>query len=255
VGTAAVVTEVGSPSHLVVEGLSVRFGGFRALERVSLEAASDEVVGLIGPNGAGKTTLLNALTGVVAPDSGHVRLNGRDLTGAPAEVVARAGLARTFQNLRLFTDLSVRENVAVAAVAAARHRADRPAADVDRLLADAGLWSVRDRLAGELDYGSQRRLELARAAALSPSFLLLDEPTSGMSETESTAMIDHVRRTAANAGAGVLVIDHDLHFIIGVCDRIYVLDHGQLLAHGTTTEIQRDPRVIEAYLGSSAAPA
>jgi branched-chain amino acid transport system permease protein len=253
--SAASVSAVRSPSHLVVEELSVRFGGFRALERVSLEASSDEVVGLIGPNGAGKTTLLNALTGVIEPDSGLVRLNGRDLTAAPAEVVARAGLARTFQNLRLFTDLSVRENVAVAAVAAARHRADRPAADVDRLLADAGLWAVRDRLAGELDYGSQRRLELARAAALSPSFLLLDEPTSGMSETESAAMIDHVRRTAEDAGAGVLVIDHDLHFITGACDRIYVLDHGQLLAHGTTAEIQRDPRVIEAYLGSSAAPA
>ncbi|HWC69520.1 MAG TPA: ATP-binding cassette domain-containing protein, partial [Acidimicrobiales bacterium] len=131
----------------------------------------------------------------------------------------------------------------------------RPAADVERLLVEAGLWPVRDRVAAQLDYGSQRRLELARAAALSPLFLLLDEPTSGMSETESAAMIDHVRQTAARAGAGVLVIDHDLHFITGVCDRIYVLDHGQLLAHGTTAEIQRDPQVIEAYLGSSATPA
>jgi branched-chain amino acid transport system ATP-binding protein len=240
-----------APVRLVVDGLSVQFGGFRALDRVSLEAASDEVVGLIGPNGAGKTTLLNALTGVVSPDAGRVVLGERDLTGASAEDVARAGLARTFQNLRLFADLSVRENVAVAGLAAGHRGAARPAVDVDALLADAGLWAARDRLAGELDYGSQRRLELARAAALAPLFLLLDEPTSGMSESESAAMIDHVRRTASLAGSGVVVIDHDLHFITGVCDRIYVLDHGQLLAHGTTTEIQRDPRVIEAYLGSS----
>jgi branched-chain amino acid transport system permease protein len=249
----------GTPARLAVEDLSVRFGGFRALEAVSLEVGTGEVVGLIGPNGAGKTTLLNALTGVVAPDAGRVELDGVDLTGAPAEAVARAGLSRTFQNLRLFDELSVRENVAVARLAAARHgngqHAGRPVADVDQLLVEAGLWAVRDRVAAQLDYGSQRRLELARAAALSPLFLLLDEPTSGMSETESAAMIDHVRQTAARAGAGVLVIDHDLHFITGVCDRIYVLDHGQLLAHGTTAEIQRDPQVIEAYLGSSATPA
>ncbi len=238
-------------ARLAIEGLSVRFGGFRALDDVSLAAGSDEIVGLIGPNGAGKTTLLNAVTGVVAPDAGRIVLDGRDLTGVPPEAVARAGLARTFQNLRLFAELTVRENVAVAALAAERHRDARPPA-VDDLLVAAGLWDAQDRLAGELDYGSQRRLELARAAALAPTFLLLDEPTSGMSDAESAAMIDHVRRTAAGVGAGVVVIDHDLHFITSICDRIYVLDHGQLLAHGTTEEIQRDPRVIEAYLGTGA---
>jgi branched-chain amino acid transport system permease protein len=240
------------PVTLTAQGITVEFGGFRALEDVSMQVRSDEVVGLIGPNGAGKTTLLNVITGVVRPVAGSVRLNGADLTGAAPASIARVGVARTFQNLRLFGRLPVRENVAIAALAAARYRADQPAPDVDALLVDGSLWERRDHPAATLDYGAQRMLELARAAALVPAFLLLDEPTAGMSDTESAAMVRHVRETARRIGAGVVVIDHDLQFITSVCDRIYVLNYGQLIAVGTAAEIRSNPAVIEAYLGSDA---
>lgn len=237
---------------LVADEILVRFGGFVALDGASIRVGPGEVVGLIGPNGAGKTTLFNVITGLVPETGGHVRLGDRDLSAAAPWQVARAGLARTFQNLRLFNDLSVRENVALAELVARRHRSDQPHTDVDQLLEDAGLLEWADRRAGTLDYGNQRRLELARAAALSPEFLLLDEPTSGMSDTESLAMVDHVRATAARLHAGVLVIDHDLGFITRISDHIVVLDQGQVLAEGTPDEVRADPAVAQAYLGSQA---
>jgi len=240
---------------LTADDIAVIFGDFKALLEVGLTARGGEVVGLIGPNGAGKTTLVNVITGLVTPTEGRVDLDGRELTGRPPHEVARAGLARTFQNLRVFPELSVRENVDIAVLSARRHRSSRPAPDVDALLALAGLHDRQDQRAGALDYGSQRRLELVRAAALRPTFLLLDEPTSGMSDAESAVMIDHVRATARSVGAGVVVIDHDLHFITTICDRIYVLDQGEVIAAGSPAEVRSDPRVVAAYLGTASSTA
>jgi len=239
-------------AELVAEGIDVRFGGFQALAGAGLTAQAGEVVGIIGPNGAGKTTLVNVITGMVEPTAGRFSIDGKDLTTEPSFKLARSGLVRTFQNLRLFGSLTVRENVEMAAMVADEHRADRVRRDADSLIAEAGLWEHRDRRARELDYGNSRRLELARAAAMAPSFLLLDEPTSGMSDAESITMIEQVRHMAATVGAGVLVIDHDLAFITGISDRIYVLDQGRVIAEGTPDEVQADAAVQAAYLGSAA---
>lgn len=246
------VVEPDDSASLVASGVDVAFGGFQALTGVGIVATRSEVVGIIGPNGAGKTTLLNVITGLVESDSGRISLGDTDLTTAPSFKIARSGLVRTFQNLRLFPSLTVRENVEVSYLVAASHRRHRSPCDVDGLIAAAGLWAHRDRRARELDYGTSRRLELARAAAAAPAFLLLDEPTSGMSDSESLQMIEQVRQMAGLVGAGVVVIDHDLNFIIGICDRIYCLDCGQVIAHGTPEEIQADPVVQAAYIGSTA---
>ncbi len=238
-----------SPDELVTNGLGVVFGGFTAVDNVSITVAPGRIHGLIGPNGAGKTTFVNLLTGQVEPTAGTVHIGDRLLSGAPYKR-ARDGVARTFQNLRVFPSLSVRENVAVADLIAHDHRSHRTGVSVDELLALSGLSQMAERAASTLDYGNQRRLEIARAAALRPDFLLLDEPTSGMSSSESLEMVDHVRRVATAIGAGVLVIDHDLGFITNICEHITVLDQGTVLAEGTAEEVQRDQRVIEAYLGS-----
>ena len=234
---------------LVVRDVVVRFGGFRALDGAGLRVRPGEIVGLIGPNGAGKTTLFNVINGLVAEQSGTVTLGDRDLGRQPPHRIARAGLARTFQNLRLFGTQSVHENVALAALAARRYRPGRRTVDVDELLARAGLLGFADRRAATLDYGNQRRLELARAAALAPEFLLLDEPTSGMGTAESLAMVDHVRSTARHVDAGVLVIDHDLAFVTRISDHIVALAEGRVIAEGTPGEIADDHAVAEAYLG------
>lgn len=241
-----------SEDVLRTSGIAVQFGGFQALRNAGIEASPGEVVGIIGPNGAGKTTLLNVVTGLVQPSSGSFSLGGRVLTSVPTHKLARTGLVRTFQNLRLFGALTVRENVETSALIASSHRTGRVLPSVDALVAQAGLWDHRDRRASELDYGNSRRLELARAAALAPSFLLLDEPTSGMSDNESAAMIEQVRHMAATVGAGVVVIDHDLNFITGISDRIYALDQGRVIAGGTPDEVQADPQVRAAYLGHPA---
>ncbi len=232
--------------------ISVSFGGFHALTDAGIDAKSGEIVGIIGPNGAGKTTFVNVITGMVEPTGGRFEIDGADLSGKQSFELSRSGLVRTFQNLRLFGALTVRENVETAALVAQEHRSDRVLRSTDALIAEAGLWEHRDRRARELDYGNSRRLELARAAAMAPSFMLLDEPTSGMSDSESITMIEQVRHMAATVGAGVIVIDHDLAFITGISDRIYVLDQGSVIADGTPDEVQANPQVQAAYLGSAA---
>jgi len=237
-------------ARLVASGITVRFGGFVAVSDVSIEVGVGEVVGLIGPNGAGKTTLINAITGVIQPTAGSWRLGDHDLADLPSFRVARLGMARTFQNLRLFKSLTVRENISVPAIVASRHRRSKSTANADALISAVGLWEEREQRAGEINYGAARKLELVRAAALEPEILLLDEPTAGMWEAESVAMVDQVRHVASWTGAGVLVIDHDLHFITSICDRIYVLDQGEIIAHGTAEEVRADPKVQAAYLGT-----
>lgn len=235
--------------HLHATEIVVDFGGFRALDGASLTASTEEVVGLIGPNGAGKTTLLNAITGLVTPSAGSIRLDEEVLDDLPSHLIAQAGVVRTFQNLRLFPALSVEENIGVARLAVAGHIADRPQPEVELLIRASGLTELRHRQAGELDYGNARRLELARAAAAAPRFLLLDEPTSGMGDLESEEMIHRIREIASLVQAGVVVVDHDLNFITGICDRVYVLDQGKVISVGTPNEVSLDPLVQVAYLG------
>lgn len=236
-----------APARLAAAGVTVDFGGLRGLDNAHILADSGQVVGLIGPNGAGKTTMLNAITGVV-PAEGRISLEGDDIAGLPPHRLARRGLARTFQNLRLFEALSVRENIEVAALVVTRsaRRAEQIAAGLLGLCGIADIAEVRARA---LDYGASKRLELARAAAQAPGFLLLDEPTSGFSELESVIIVDQIRRIAGALGCGVVVIDHDLAFITNLCDRVYCLDQGSVIAVGSSAEIRTHPAVRAAYLG------
>ena len=239
-----------APQEIRVNDIVVQFGGFRALDDTRLTINRSEVTGIIGPNGAGKTTLLNVLTGVVPPTSGKAFLGDLEVTGMSTQKISRAGLTRTFQNLRLFDSLTVRENVATAAL---RIMGGAEAEEYTKqLLGAVGLWELRDRRASELDYGNARRLELARAAAVQPHFLVLDEPTSGMNEAESLVMADDVRNVATLIGAGVVVIDHDLGFISGLCDKVFCLDQGSVVSSGTAAEVQADPIVRAVYLGTEA---
>lgn len=237
---------------LSVKQVSKSFGGVRALHDVTFACAQGEILGLIGPNGAGKSTLVNAVSGVLQPDRGSIVLGDIDLTGRGPEFAARSGVGRTFQNLRLFPALTVRQNVEVAYISCRR---DRPAVaaalDPDALLEEYGLAAQADRAAGTLPYGQQRRLEIVRALALGPSLLLLDEPAAGMNDYESAELAAALRRIQARSGAALIVIDHDLRFIMNVCDRICVLDMGEVVALGIPAEIRKDPKVIEIYLGQT----
>ena len=236
---------------LTVETISKNFGGIYAVREVSLECERGEILGLIGPNGAGKTTLMNLITGVSPSDSGTVSLDGRRLNGLSARKRAYAGVARTFQNIRLFEHLTVHQNVEVAFTTSEFHRAGRVSGiTIDRLLDQLDLLEVADRPAPTLPYGHQRRLEIARALALAPDYLLLDEPAAGMNRLESTALIESIRFIRDEHGCGIVVIDHDLRFIMNVCERIAVLHMGELIALGTPDDVRHDPRVIEVYIGT-----
>lgn len=229
---------------LSVQGISVRFGGLLALNDVSLDAAAGDVTGLIGPNGAGKTTLFNVVTGLQRPTSGRVVLGGNDVTWLAPHRRARAGLGRTFQRLEVFGSLSVRENVEVSAGRGVGSRA------IDDLLALVGLSEVAETRASTLPTGSARLVELARALATKPKVLLCDECSSGLTDDETAGVAEVLRRVAAD-GVAVLLVEHDMPFVMTLCDRIHVLNFGQHIAEGTPAEIQADPAVRAAYLGDT----
>jgi ABC-type branched-subunit amino acid transport system ATPase component len=229
---------------LSAAGIGVRFGGVIALEEVSLEIVPGEIVGLIGANGAGKSTFINVLSGFQRPSTGVVRLSGRDLRGTPPHHVARAGVVRTFQAVRLFSDLTVAENVA--AVAAVRRE---PAEAAHRLLATVGLDGVAEKQASALSYSDQRKLAIARALALSPRFLLLDEPAAGMSPDEAAVLGAALRDLVAQRGIGLLLVEHNMDLVMSVCQRLVVLDVGRVIARGTPADVRADPAVRAAYLG------
>ena len=241
----------GDEARMEISGLTVQFGGLVAVNDLSLSIRAGTIIGLIGPNGAGKTTTFNAITGLQPLSSGSIVVNGRTITDLPSHKRARLGIGRTFQRLELFGDMTVYETVLVGAEfrqSWSNVKADPHTVAVDAV-ARVGLSHVADERADLLPTGQARRVELARALAAKPRLLLLDEPASGQ-DADETAEFSALLRSLAAEGIGILMVEHDMGLVMAVCDHIYVLDFGSLIAEGTSEQIQNDPIVLEAYLGT-----
>ena len=248
---------------LEVEDISIKFGGLTAVQNFSLDLKPGEIVGLIGPNGAGKTTVFNIITGIYKPTSGKIFFKGEDITFLRPDQITKMGIARTFQNIRLFTNLPVIENVLVGQhlrlksfwfnasfnTRSYRKEEKEMRERAFKLLEDVGLYEMRNEKAGSLPYGQQRRLEIARALATNPELVLLDEPAAGMSPQESQELMEFIREIRERFKVTIFMIEHHMRVVMGICERIKVIDHGVTIAHGTPNEIQNNDRVIEAYLG------
>lgn len=250
-------------SILTIKDLSIQFGGLRAVDGLSMNIEKKELYGLIGPNGAGKTTVFNLLTGVYKPTEGSIILDGKDITGHTTETINKDGIARTFQNIRLFHELSVRDNVKAGLHNAYTYstltgilrlpkyyRVEKQMNErAMELLAVFGLEDSADTLASNLPYGAQRKLEIARAMATNPKLLLLDEPAAGMNPNETIELMDTIHLIRERFHLTILLIEHDMKLVSGICEKLTVLNFGQELAQGNTSDVLNDPEVIKAYLG------